>query len=639
MAIVEMKKMRLLALKKDGTKLLRRLQRLGCVQIVEGDSEDLRAMTGNPGEEAEELQKTMARLDWAIKKIAPYDPEKKGMFQGKPVKSEADAENALAGQAETMAMVARLEEIERRMGELRSAEARERSAIAQLTPWAGMDIPLEKLGSSRYARIEMLAVPVKTWEQFLAAGAEFSTPPVVEEISRDRENVHALCAVHSSDAASYEQAMKDAGAATVSFPHQQGTAAECIAAAEERIREVGKENKTLNKEIEAFGARTGEAKLLWDVLNLALARESATAKFAQTGSAFLLTAWTPADREGDVRAAVERTTKDYDISFDDPAEDEEPPVALRNGKVIKPFESIVKMYSMPSYRGLDPTCVMMPFFICYFGLMVSDAAYGIILAILGGLLWKKLHGKGAMGAISFVVAMGGLATVFWGAMLGGWFGIEDVPAIIGFTPMSEPLKMMVLCLALGAVQILTGLGVAVYMNLRRGKPLDALFDQGFWLIIFAGIGLLFVNGKIGLILMAVGALGIVCFGGRQKKGFGRILSGLGKLYDITSYMSDILSYARLFGMGLATGVIAMVMNNVAMMLWGGVGTIFAIAVLIVGHVFNIGINALGAYVHSCRLQYIEFFGKFYEDGGTAFMPMDTTGKYVEFESGDASKAA
>lgn len=639
MAIVEMKKMHLLALKKDGAKILRGLQRLACVQVIESDEEDMRAFLEAPSTRLEEIQKTIVRLDWAIRKIAVFDPEKKAMFALKPVLDEAEAEKARENQADTLAVVERLEEIEREMGQLRSREAKEHSVIGQLSPWRDMNAPLERIGQTRYARTELLIVPEKAWEELKMAAGEFATTPVIQEVSRDRENIYAFCAVHRNDFAAYDRAVKAAGASTAQFAGLHGTPAMVAEECNRRIAEISRDREALNGEIASMGSRTKELKRLRDVMELEGKRESASAKFAGTKSAFYLTAWTPAEKEQAVKNAVEKVTKDYDLAFADPAEDETPPTALRNGKVITPFESIVKMYSLPDYRGLDPTFVMMPFFICYFGLMVSDAAYGIILAVLAGLLAKKLHCKGTVGSIAFVASLGGLATVFWGAMLGGWFGIEDAPALLGFTPMSEPLKMMVLCLALGAVQILAGMGVAIYMNFKRRKPLDALFDQGFWLMIFAGIGLLFVNGNAGLILMAVGAVGIVLTGGRHKKGIGRLIGGLGKLYDITSYLSDILSYARLFGMGLATGVIAMVMNNVAMMLWGGVGTIAAILVLIVGHSFNIAINALGAYVHSCRLQYIEFFGKFYEDGGVAFTPLDTTGKYVDFETDETTRVA
>jgi V/A-type H+-transporting ATPase subunit I len=232
--------------------------------------------------------------------------------------------------------------------------------------------------------------------------------------------------------------------------------------------------------------------------------------------------------------------------------------------------------------------------------------------------------------------VGSIATVFWGGMLGGWFGIEDIHPWIGFTPMSEPLKMMGLCLGLGMFQIVVGMFTAIYIKIRRGRPLDAFLDHGLWLVLFVGIGLLFVNKILGYVFIGIGAGGVLFTAGRSKKGlFGKFAGGFGALYNITGYISDILSYARLFGMGLATGVIAMVFNKVAMMIWGGVvGTTIAIVILVVGHVFNLGINTLGAYVHACRLQYIEFFGKFYEGGGVLFKPLDATGKYMDFADGD-----
>ncbi|NLD58645.1 MAG: V-type ATP synthase subunit I [Clostridiales bacterium] len=633
MAIVEMKKVRLLALRRDRSRVFRSMQRLGCVHILDGGECAPEEFKPRDLHRLEEAERQIARLDWAVSKIAPFAPEKKGLFSLKPEKTEDDLLAAQAGKADVMEIVSRLEEIERTLSDLRSKEARERAELQKLKPWAPLDAPFERIGAAKNSRSLLVSVQPRDWPALEKGAKELSVEPVLIEISRDRDGVYALIAAHLSDSEALSDLLRLTGAVEVSFPGARGTAAATIEQLEGRIKRIAEVRAQLRKEVEHFGRRTGEVKVYRDALALERSQLEAASKVAETGSAFFLTGWTPADCVERVRAAIERSAADFELEFLDPAEDEDPPTLLRNNKFLTPFESIVKLYALPNPRGIDPTLVMTPFFICFFGLMMGDAAYGIIMAVIAALITWKLRGRGGMGAIVAVLVSGSVSTIVWGALLGGWFGIEDVKPLIGFTPMGEPIKMMILCLGLGAVQLLTGIGVAMYMNFRRRQVLDGLLDQGLWFVLFGGIGMLFVNPQIGKILAIVGAAGIFLTAGRKrKKLLSKFTGGFGALYGISGYISDLLSYARLFGMGLATGVIAMVMNNVAGMLMGGgvVGFILGAVVLVVGHTFNIAINVLGAYVHTCRLQYIEFFGKFFEDGGKPFTPLGTEGKYVDF---------
>lgn len=635
MAIVEMKKMRLVALKHDRAKILHQLQKLAAVEIIKGDAQELGEYASGDASRFDDLQKQVARLDTAISKLNPYDKEKASLITPKPVRTSDDAMQALAAKNDVLEVVKRLEEIDRTRNDLRAREAKENAQIAQLSLWEGLDVPLEEIQDTNNAVVRLLSVPAKSREAFTDAFGAFQITPAFNEVSSDRDSVRALFACHISDRDAYIEAMRANGVTEVAFGGVQGTPALVIDQLQGRLARLSEVRAQLARETESLAAHNGALKTLRDVYYIESKQYEAAARFAETESSFMLTAWVPESSQEKIQKAIERVTGSYAVEFVDPTEDEKPPTFLRNKGVIGAFETIVNMYSTPDPRGLDPTFIMMPFYACFFGLMLSDAAYGIILGILTGFVAYKLRGKGGMGALMAVLAVSSVATFFWGGMLGGWFGIEDIKPWIGFTPMSEPLKMMGLCLGLGVFQILVGMGIAMYMKIRRGHVLDALFDQGLWLVAFAGIGLIFVSRQLGLAVMIAGAAGIVLTAGRKKKSFfGKITGGLGALYNVTGYLSDVLSYARLFGMGLATGVIAMVFNKVAMMMWGGVGTIFALIILIVGHVFNLGINTLGAYVHACRLQYIEFFGKFYEDGGVLFKPLDGTGKYMDFADGD-----
>ncbi len=308
------------------------------------------------------------------------------------------------------------------------------------------------------------------------------------------------------------------------------------------------------------------------------------------------------------------------------------------------------MYSLPSRHDIDPTKLLAPFYFIFFGMMLSDAAYGIIMAVGCWYILKKFKLEGMTYRMIKMFFYCGISTFIWGALFGGWFGdfipvaaktLFDVDIVIKpiwFDPMAEPMKLLIFSLILGGIHLFVGMGIQAYMFIRDGHPLDALFDIGLWYVLLIGLVLFGIGGSVapvmvtvGKVMSIVGAVGILLTGGRKKKGiFGKITGGLGSLYGITSYLSDVLSYSRLLALGLATGVVAKVINTLGSLAGGGVkGAIVLLLAFVIGTVFNIAINALGAFVHSCRLQYVEFFGKFYTGGGRPFEPFERKTKYIK----------
>lgn len=628
MAIAEMKKLTLLGLNRDKHRLLKALQRLSCVEIVAQDATEERPAPELEERRAQELNHRIARLDLAISRLAAFDPNKPGLLSVRPEAGDDQVAAALGASGEIMEAVDRLEEIERTRGELRTREVREEALIAQLAPWEELDVPLEEITETRSAEVLLATMSLKNWPAFEAGCARLNAVSV-QRVSGGREGVNALVALHKSEAEALDTLMREVGATRVHFEEMNGTAALLIDQAYGRIRRMHEVRAQLTEEVRKLAEHLPLMRLLRDIEAAERDRVAGALKCVGTTSAFYLTGWAPADRRGAIEAEVLKLSPSCELEFSDPAEGEQPPTFMVNRPYVRPFESIVRMFSLPDPGGFDPTFIMMPFWVCFFGMMVSDAAYGIILGALAAYVYVKLKGRG-IGQMAFILAMGGLSTLFWGAMYGGWFSIEGIPALL-LVPMENPIGMLGLCLGLGALHLFTGMGVAAYMNIRRGKPLDAFFDQGCWMLLLIGLALLIVSPTAGAVLSIVGAGGILLFAKRDNPNFfKRILGGLGALYGVSGYLSDLLSYARLFGMGLATGVIGMVFNTLAGMMWGSpVGSVAAILILVVGHTFNLFINALGAYVHACRLQFIEFFNKFYEMGGRDFKPLAVNTRYVD----------
>ncbi|MDD2648153.1 MAG: V-type ATP synthase subunit I [Eubacteriales bacterium] len=636
MAIVEMKKCTLIALKQDEQKLLKKIQRMGCMHVLEIADKELDEQMPAQSSGDEILERKLMKLEWGIKEIGRASGEKKSMldsFKARPVIDESGVAEALKREDEVFRAIADCEQAEKDIGAVRADISLLESRLHQLAPWESLDTPVEAITDTKHSRV--FTGTIAASKQALVEEKLSELPLVsVESVFMDSQLSYIVVFAHRD---AYQDAMEILRAADftkVVLPIGEGR----VKDGEKKIRE---EISALEKNIEEHRQTMGKnapllptMKILADVYSADEKRAETEGLLRASDKCFMLEAWVPAEAETAVTEKLTAISPSIALEFRKPAEDEDAPSQMENKGIFRPFETIVENYSLPSYHGIDPVVVMAPFFACFFGMMVSDAGYGLIMAILIPLILKFTHVKGTMRKILGVVAIGGVATVIWGALFDTWFGMSNItPASIKLlNPMEDPLNMMILCIGLGVLHLFTGLGVAAYMNIKRGHPWDAVCDQLFWIFFIGGVPVLLIGQQtLGMALILIGVGGILITGGRKKKNLiGKLTGGLSSLYGVTSWLSDILSYSRLFGMGLATGVIGMVIN----MLAGMLPLPFAIIVLLGAHTFNLGINALGAYVHSCRLQYIEYFTKFYEADGKPFVPLTADNRYVDIKDNE-----
>ena len=406
----------------------------------------------------------------------------------------------------------------------------------------------------------------------------------------------------------------------------------------------------------AFGPKREEIRRALDGAAIDRDREQSKEALAHTNTAFLLTGWVREDMTEKVRREIEKITDVYYLVFEDPSEGDAVPTVLKNSRLITPYEAVTNLYSLPAYGTIDGTPLMAPFYFIFFGMMLSDSVYGAVLALGAWAFLKYLKPTGMMKNLAGVLMQGGISTIFMGLLFGtcagvGWPVIFRGTALENTFPLidssTNPMGMLMVCAAFGIIHMFYAVLIATWNCLKHKDYMGALIDNMCWIFIVSGLimqaapmaGLPQGVAEFGKWLAIVSAVLVFLFAGRSKKNIaGRLISGAGKLYDVTSWLGDVLSYARIFALGLSTGVIGMVLNtlcwdmlfasfkgNPALML---VGFIIVTVLSVALHVFMMLISTLGCFVHTARLQYVEFFGKFYEAGGKAFKPLRYETKYV-----------
>lgn len=641
MAIVDVKKMSVIALQSDKGKIVRLLQKLGKVEII-----DIKERI--PKEEWEELfvsrehtkdlmalQEKLADIQFALEFLGRYSKAKKSLLAEKPAYREEELEK-MATSRELWDIVKECRELEARLNGLKSEEMKLNNTVEMLRPWEGLDIPIDEIKHTEKVAMHIGTLPTSTVERVKELLAEKAPESYLQVVSGDKEFSNIFLVYHRYLEETVRAVLEENSWSKADLPGVAGTPSQAIARALERIKEFDEARGQIVQRAVTLSQHREKLEALCDYYNVLIDRRTAIGNTADTGKAFYLEGWVAEHDVQEIRQAIVKKVPESYVEFVEPAEGDDVPVVLSNPKLVEPFEVITELYSPPGRKDIDPNILVAPFFFIFFGMMISDAGYGLILALLGFWALKALKPSGMAKKLFGLIALGGVSTLFWGAMFGGWFGdLIKIPAL-WMNPLEDPMSLLVFSFILGIIQIYFGLGAAAYKNVREGKVLDAVCDQGLWFVFLTGLIMFALPSLAGAakVLSLAGAVGLVLTQGRSKKNIiGRFTSGLLSLYGVTGYLSDVLSYSRILALGLATGVIGMVINTMAKMLgFNIIGYLLMAVVLVVGHIFNIAINALGAYVHSSRLQYVEFFSKFYEGGGRLFSPFKLKTKYTNLLS-------
>ncbi len=630
MALLQMKKVALIAHASSRPAVMKTLQELGAVEITSTGQEELR-VAGAP-ESLSALEGKLADVRESLALIRKYDETKTGFLTPKPAITRGELKKVIERLDEADKAIARMKQFSDEMNALKSRRQRLISRIAQLEPFEHFDAPLESVGTGRYTTSLLGTIPNTAAEKFEQILADYADQAYFEMVDKSKLSVYVVMPLEIAEKLTGE--LKYIGFTEAYTKELYGTPKDIIFDYRSECETIESEAAEHEEKAKKFVDDKLILQALEDYLVNEIERERCIEQLGETSEAFVLEGWIIAEQQERVEKALTEAAPEAYITFIDPAEDELPPTALRNKKVIAPFEAVTNLYSAPSSRGVDPNFMMAIFYFFIFGMMIGDFAYGVILTIGTYLVLRLKKPTGMFRQVTTVIMICGISTAFWGLVFGTIFSIPGVPAILN--PLEDAMTMLILCLGIGMVHLLFGLGMGVYANIKNGNVFGAIFDNMSWMFVLIGAVMLVLGGVVGtfgtyLILAGVAMLLVSQL--RQKRNVIKAITGwLGGLYGATGYLSDVLSYARIFAMGLATSVIAMVFNTIAGLFFGNVvGYIIGAVIMTIGHVFNIAINTLGAFVHTARLQYIEFYSKFYEAGGHMFAPLGIQTKNYRLE--------
>ena len=656
MAILKMKRLRLMIARSQKDELLRALIRLGCVQFSELEDEVQSLESLHRAEsDVMKLKSDHASLLRAVDLLGKYAPEKKPLLSAMP---EVEGEELLGAEGldEMLSLAGEIIAADERIRRIGSEESRERAVIESLVPWLGLDLPLDVDGTER-SSVLLGSIPVKVPLDKVREAIEAVTEESeLFEVSADKKASYVMIVCAKEAFGEIQEALRAFDFTAQSFTGMSAPAKTCSARCQSVLEKLAKEKAACEASIVEKAEKRDELKLAADRMEAQLAMAEAADLSLSTDDVALMQGWVPAEKE----AALEEILSRYDCAWEceDPSEEDYPevPVSLKNNKITNALNMVTEMYSLPAYGTVDPNPLMAPFFILFYGLMMADIGYGLIMIAAALVALKKLKPRGGSLAFCQLLLYGGIATAAMGVLTGAFF--SDVPYQLVhlfnpkstwpglwhlFSPETDSNLVLYGSLVLGMLHLNTGMVVSAVQKVKNGDKAGALFEEGsLWIILVGGLLLaadmmIVKNSALhyaGLAVLIVGAVMLLFGAGRNARGFGKVTAAFGCIYNTaTGWFGDVLSYSRIMALMLAGGVVGKVFNTVAVMPAQSSGvnvfTMLAFVIIFVlGHAINFALNILGCYVHDLRLQCLEFFGKFYSDGGKPFRPLKFGGKYV-----------
>lgn len=647
MAIVKMNEFTLFAFESQKDKVLEALQGFEAVQFINLQSEkfiedhkDLDFLKKDAADsECMVYEENLSKIKFALDFLKGYVPQKSGikaLIEEKKVITYDEIKKRMKS-CNWQKIYEDLKNSDEKLNSLLNKKAKYQAEINSLSLWEKFDASNKDLKALKLSSYFLGSMPKQYEEEFNKEFNKEVPDGYLEIFNRDNQNIYIFALVLKENEIKGKEIIKKYGYSEFTFNYDEKPK-DIIKNYSDEIPRILSEVELMEEEIRKYRDTYEELQIAYDYYNNLKIRDDASDNFLKTDKIIAISGWTTKESDEKLIDLIESVVgNDYYIEFSD-ADDKEienVPIKLKNNGFASSFESLVEMYSMPVYSEIDPTPILSVFYFIFFGMMLSDAGYGLIMVIASIIVLSKIKDKEKRKTFKLYF-YAGISTIIWGAIYGGWFG-DLLPKYFGINipyllnPATNITQIFVMSLVFGIIHIFVGLGIKAYILIRDGRLKDAVYDVFTWYITLIGSILLIigVGGSLGKIMLIAGLVGLLLTQGREAPTLiGKIGGGIYGVYGITGYLGDVVSYSRLLALGLATGFIANALNLIVSLFPKPISYVFAPVLFIGLHLFNLLINALGSYVHAARLQYLEFFGKFYQGGGVKFTPFKTSDKFI-----------
>jgi len=656
MAIVKMSKFDLVVFAEQRAKVLKKLQKFKEVNFVDIELHEENGELSKDAvegvtkyinnEELTHIDERLYQLSNAISLIKKYD-ERKTRLRDVIHGNENYTFDELAKKAlsyDWKKVSSELNKIGTQYSQIKSEISKKYMRYDEIDLWERLDVNPKELKNLKKVNTFLGTVPIKLKGSFIDGISELDKTYYEElKIVKDEVYYLVISSIDESEKEKLAEVFRNSSF-TVENLDIDAVPQDYKNGLQKEISELKKEKRRLKAQIKTYSEDLTDLQAVYEYMQNKKLRIVESEKLAQTENTILIKGWIPTEKVSEFEKVIKDEAGDnYYLTFTDADRDDATvPIKLKNGKIASTFENLTGMYAYPRYNEIDPTPLFTPFYILFFGMMGADVGYGLVLLLATMFVLKVVNLSSQMRkSIKFFFYLS-FSVIFWGLLYGSYFG-ATIPGMWRLVdPASQYNDLLIGSIVFGVVHIFVGLAIKAYMLIRDGKSLEAVYDVLFWYMALIG-GMLFlifklmnlsaVVANVSMWVMIAGMAGIVLTGGREAKGVGAKLGGgLYSLYGISSYVGDFVSYSRLMALGLSGGFIASAINMIAGMISGSwVGMIFIPVILIVGHLFNMFLSFLGAYVHTSRLMYVEYFGKFYEGGGKPFKDFRTENKYINLD--------
>ncbi len=665
MAVLAMKKISICGLKKDRKAIMEKIQREGVIEVQDFVAEDEIFSKQPMPISNSEFERNIHDAEAALDVLNTYNLEKSGLlasFKGRDVIEIEKYDNFKNNYTKVASTISKILSLAKEVAEKKAEIVKNKQQIEMLVPWEELDIPFNFQGTEKTSAF-IGALPGEWSLDSIYESLADCLPIDVNIISTTKNQTCILVISHIDNKENVNAALRGIG---FSYPSVDIAVAPSEGKAQllKAIEKLENEIANLEEKIKSFESQRADIKFMADYQAIRAEKYAVTNNLPQSEHTFILTGYIPEIYIKD----IEETLDGFAVTIDteEVSEDEEAPVVLKNNAFSSAVQGVVESYALPAKGEVDPSFLISLFYFVFFGFMLADAAIGLLIVFGAGmlLLLNKNMEKGLKNNVKLFM-FGGVSAMFFGVLFGSYFG-DVITSVSGnffgkaiiVKPLwldmtSNPMTVLTLALCMGLIHIFTGMAVGAYQYIKKKDYMSLIFGVLIWYVILIGLVVKCLSmqmimdillggrkpllsaqaGTVGLIAAGVGALVVIVMGEFNTKNWPkRLLKGAYAVYGITGYLSDLLSYSRLLALGLATGVISSVANMIGTMFGSGVGGVIVfIIVFIIINAINIGINTLGAYVHTNRLQYVEFFSRFYEGGGRPFEPYSVKTKYYKFK--------